>query len=107
MGNLQAFLVLAGACWISLLANMLGLFLKRFNLTRTLGLVIQWQAFFLYLLSLSATIALVWHLVATSKDWIVIVLLIAVSTAVPLVAVTWQFHGLVRERMKSRATTAG
>lgn len=99
MGNLKVLLALVAACWASLLSNMLGLFLKRFAFTRNLGVIIQWQAFTIYLLSLSATVVLVWHLVATSKGWPIIVF-IAVFTAVPLVAVTRQFYRLARQRKK-------
>lgn len=100
MGNLKALLFLAAACWVSLLANMLGLFLRRFGFTRTLGMIIQWQAFITYLLSLAATVALVWNLVGTNKGWPGVVMLIAVFTAVPLVAVTRQFYRLARQRKK-------
>ncbi len=101
MGNLKFLLVLAAICWLSLLLNMLGVFLKRFVFTRKLGVIIQWQAFILYLLGLGATGALCYFSIVERKDWQAIVLTVCVVTAVPLVAATIQFYRIARYRKKT------
>jgi len=95
MGQIFAFA--AAICWAALLFNLLGQFLKRFELTRKLSVVVQWQAFLLYLLGLGGTVVTIYGTIAqVGRDrdagpMLFILLLIAVTTFVPLVACSLQF----------------
>lgn len=95
MSNGKGLLILAALCWLSLISNMLGSFIGRFQVTRKLAVVIQWQAFLLYLLGLVGTVGLIYSL-HEKEDWIFIAILIAVFTLVPLVACSVQFYRAVR-----------
>lgn len=100
MGNGKVFLIIAGLCWVALLLNMIGTFIKRFAVIRKLGTLLQWQAFFIYLLGLAGTVALIFS-VQQSDDRVFIAVLVGVFTFVPLIACTFQFlKAAKRSRVK-------
>jgi hypothetical protein len=97
MGNGKAFLLIAGTCWVALLLNVLGSFIKRFAAIRKLGTLIQWQAFAIYLLGLAGTAAVLFS-AREREGWAVIAVLVGVFTFVPLGACTVQFYKAATKR---------
>lgn len=100
----KTLLVVAGICWAALFINMIATFLRRFIAFRKLGVLLQWQAFAIYLLGLGGTGTILYSTLVSSPDregLALIIAIIGIFTFVPLGACSFQFFAAVK---KSRAS---
>lgn len=95
MDKIYFFLALIALCWLALLMNLLGHFLKRFEVARKVSVALQWQAFLLFLLGLVAGIACIYQFVNDGFEFIPIALLSSLFIS-PLVVCAVRFYRIVK-----------
>jgi len=99
------FFVAIALVWVALPMFWLAVLLKRFKLTRVLGVALHWQSFILYALSCVA-ISIVTIEMAGRTDWRLSLGFIGSFAAVPLTVCTIHYYRQVSGWLANRRSAA-
>lgn len=99
MANGQGLLFIMATCWLALGAYLIGALLRRVELTRAIGEVVNKLAFVLYVLGTGMTAVIVLSYVNKS-DFSTVASLFGIAVGLPVVLCSIQFYRAIPKRKR-------